>query len=286
MSYAQASPPESFDAQIKTVPFSRKLGVLARVCQPVPVASGPDRREIEARGAFIAVESSDAEMLASVGRVVEKGLGLSDNIALKIWMDDTKSSDSPIGSDAASSSGHRSSPPLRESSTLDFFQSMMRWQEKSAQIETYISRASEVSQRIEGQGGSEEGRPKVEENLRGPVHVALARDGYSLTLSDRYAYSTRFKDTYGPMDHWQWMASMWRGTVCPDLIIYAQPASEEELSRMKTVEFVKSMGMIVVRGSWRDSVDEATERRLLFELNEWVREGSFREEKPSNWRRE
>jgi HMG box factor len=164
--------------------------------------------------------------------------------------------------------------------------------------------------------------------------IALLPSGFALTLSDRFACAVPIVDAYAPVDHWQWMATLWRGIVGADLVVYVVPklvpfssssslsasgagagagagaggsgaGGEEGSSSLEggTVE-VRSAGLIVVRvpvlvpqqqqfglvggvsaGHGEDSVvaggrdretvvvgvDEKVQRRLGFELVEWVR---------------
>lgn len=146
--------------------------------------------------------------------------------------------------------------------------------------------------------------------------IALLPSGFSLTLADRFACAVPIADAYAPIDHWQWMATLWRGVVGADLVVYVSPSSssftsspfsltgssssfvggggmgEEGVAVMGPgmVE-VKSAGLIVVKapvvasgvanGSVYEErdvevvVDEKIERRLGFEVVEWVRGGGW-----------
>jgi HMG box factor len=153
--------------------------------------------------------------------------------------------------------------------------------------------------------------------------IALLPSGFSLTLADRFACAVPIADAYAPVDHWQWMATLWRGVVGADLVVYVPSSSpssstsspfgyltgsssfvgggmgEEGVAVMGPgmVE-VKSAGLIVVkapvvvsgaangsvyeereRERERDGVevvvDEKIERRLGFEVVEWVRGGGW-----------
>ncbi len=116
------------------------------------------------------------------------------------------------------------------------------------------------------------------------VPIALMKEGYSLTISDKFASNTSNSDLYSAEDHWQWMANMWRGIPNADLVVYAQPSEEDEIKKFGAVEFAKGMGLIVVRIPSGTNIDEATERRMAFELVEWMRDGAFRNVAPPNWR--
>ncbi|KAH6613355.1 hypothetical protein F5144DRAFT_607270 [Chaetomium tenue] len=168
--------------------------------------------------------------------------------------------------------------------------------------------------------------------------IAFLPSGFSLTLADRFACTVPIADAYAPVDHWQWMATLWRGVVGADLVIYvpwdfslASLPSSSSASSSGASPFtaaaaaagsfvggggggvggsVGGMGEDggaggVVVGPWsvevrnsklmvvmapsvafgsgpgygqRDveiAVDEKTERRLGFEVVEWVRGGGW-----------
>lgn len=275
-----------FQNQIMALPFKRKLELLSRVCQPTPplnaLLSGG---RVDERGAFVAVEGTDQVMLEAVGRVVERALASSSDIALQVWSGEAAEQGEPLASERGEAviseprTEQDKAAQAERFSRAGLFRTILEWQDRSKDIEKHITTRQQVSP-TERTGEGEE------ERSRGKVPVALVPDGYSLTVSDKYSSNTDFADAYGPVDHWQWMASMWRGTVCPDLIVYVKPAGEQEIDRVGTVEVSRAMGMLIIRGLWRNHVDEATERRIMFEINEWVREGSFRDQKPANWRRD
>ncbi|KAI1171324.1 hypothetical protein F4777DRAFT_593965 [Nemania sp. FL0916] len=124
--------------------------------------------------------------------------------------------------------------------------------------------------------------------------VALLSDGYSLTFSDRYAGGLHVHDAYRADDHWQWVATLWRGIVGADLTVYVKRSSSSSLDDpppgpVCSVGGVGGMGVgggsgsveiagpgvMVVRVLDSGHVDEKLERRLGFEIAEWVRGGSF-----------
>ncbi|EGZ70041.1 hypothetical protein NEUTE2DRAFT_91123 [Neurospora tetrasperma FGSC 2509] len=118
--------------------------------------------------------------------------------------------------------------------------------------------------------------------------IALLPLGYSLTYSDRFACTIPIADAYAPVDHWQWMATLWRGIVGPDLTVYVKPVTEENTAvegwAPVGVE-VKGERLIVVRvvvpsgwGGQKEAVAELgseAEKQLAYEVGEWVRAGAF-----------
>ena len=51
-----------------------------------------------------------------------------------------------------------------------------------------------------------------------PLPIALVPK-YQLTLTDAAASTIPIADEYSPTDHWQWMATLWRGVVGPDVTV-------------------------------------------------------------------
>ncbi|KAM7194899.1 hypothetical protein V8F20_007764, partial [Naviculisporaceae sp. PSN 640] len=108
--------------------------------------------------------------------------------------------------------------------------------------------------------------------------VALLPHGYTLTHSNRHACLTPITDSYAPVDHWRWMASLWRGVVAPDLTIYVldQKALEEYgLGQGQTVYFkrageLRGTVLVVRLAGPGEELLGGTERRVGFEVNEWV----------------
>ncbi|EQK98872.1 HMG box transcription factor [Ophiocordyceps sinensis CO18] len=284
---------------IMSISFKRKIAVLASICQPAPPLLNEANFD-GIRGAFIAVEGPDAMLRQGAGIAIEKGLVACGEILLKVWRDDADGHEStgwdegnalPLGRRGGSKFGDYFEPYLK---------SISAWQKKSRQIgrhitgtRTLLSSAEEQradGERVAAQAQSTEACTPPDDDLEQAaatkMPVALANEGFSLTISDRHACALPIPDTYSVVDHWQWMATLWRGTVCPDLIVYVMPSDEEENNERRTVELSRRMGLIVVKVPAGKGLDEATERRLAFEVMEWMREASFREPLPRDWRSE
>ncbi|GJN74395.1 SNF2 family helicase [Purpureocillium lilacinum] len=282
----------SMEDSIMAIPFSRKLSVLASICRTAP----PLARDADpggTRGAFIAVEGSDARLLREVGTVIEKTLVACGDIDLKVWKDESPEMDSLVQASSLSRAGSKFGDSFEP-----YFDVVSSWQKKSKQIGRHITGKTALipsaedqradGERVVAQARSTEACTPPEDD-RGPgstvrMPVALARDGFSLTVSDRYACTMPIQDTYSPLDHWQWMASLWRGTVCPDLVVHVMPAEDEETGSRRVVELSRRLGSILVKLPSGKEIDEGTERRIAFEVMEWMREGSFREALPQGWR--
>ncbi|KAF6840471.1 HMG box protein [Colletotrichum plurivorum] len=287
-SYAQ-----SLEAMIMTIPFLSKLKVLQKI-SPTMALPGPTSPDIDTRGAIIAVEGADPRQLEQVGTAIHKSLiGLSE-IDLKTWSEapntpasamsaeeDTKMSEAASATSSRKSS--HSQPSLQSSELFsNYMLTMMKWHEKSREIVKHITTkpgfgpdGHPPSRRAsEGEvAGARSNAISAPSSTKTPI--ALLPTGFSLTISDRYACMIPISDSYAPVDHWQWMSTLWRGIIGPDLVIYVKSVAEDEASR-GAVEF-KGPGVMVIRIVQGKSLDEKTERRMCFEVIEWIRGGIFQE---------
>lgn len=293
------------EAMVMCIPYMNKLDVLKKISPPLgPPAPGSPGAET--RGPVIAIEGGDPVLMREVRPMIERALRSSGECELKVWADSSVerpvSPSAPEGpakkaedvemADAqemaashasgsrhnsvggASSSGGNNTPTPRPGpayapptpqppSVFDYIQTMMAWHIRSAEMIRHVTT-----------------RPPPDDNRaagrRPTTPVALIAGGFSLTLSDRFATTVPITDPYSPVDHWQWMATLWRGIVGADLVVYVRAMTPDEVAHgAGTVEYCVP-GVMVVRVAG-DRVDEKTERRLAFEVMEWVRAGSFRE---------
>lgn len=272
----------SVEAMVMSIPFNRKLEVLSKINR---TTVRPDSKDAEKRGAVIAIEGPKPRLLKQIASLVERTLFLSNEVALKTWGKET---------DGELSAARRGSQ--REEESLDpdtrftaCFETMIHWHKKSREMVKHIAghiespSGSEMERDSESptisRRGSmdEDNAPKRSrgDGVRTKTPVALIKEGFSLTLSDEFACTVPISDAYAPVDHWQWMATLWRGTVDPDLVVYVKPSLEEEIAACGSVDV--RVGLMIVRIAVGKDMDEATERRLAFEVVEWVRGGSFRE---------
>ncbi|KAI0427979.1 hypothetical protein F5Y09DRAFT_332936 [Xylaria sp. FL1042] len=165
---------------------------------------------------------------------------------------------------------------------------MLKWHKTSEDLIRYITSYPPAQQQGGGSGGgsgnndggsSHSDTTTASSSLASASHrlpVAIMSDGYSLTFSDRYASTLHVNDIYRADDHWQWVATLWRGIVGADLTVYVKRggAADDGGSGSGSVE-IAAPGIMVLRVSDAGRVDEKLERRLGFEIAEWVRGGSF-----------
>ncbi|CEJ89724.1 hypothetical protein VHEMI05549 [[Torrubiella] hemipterigena] len=287
-SFELSSPDEirsaNLEDAIMAIPLMRKLGLISRIVRPIPVTS----RDMtpNARGAFITVEGPNATLLQAVANAVEKSLLSCSEVQLRCWAGEADGHDSAIEGDRYYKKSDGGMSPDGDGSYPVYFKTVMAWQERSKDIIDHVTQGRGAASRRtsrEPNDGRDPTTP-VDKRDMDKVPVALIKEGFSLTLADKFACTTPIADWFSPQDHWQWMASLWRGSPSPDLVVYARYCDEEEIKHRGPVEFQKGVGVIIIRVAEGKMLDESMERRMSFELVEWLREASYRSEVPPNWR--
>ncbi|OIW27966.1 hypothetical protein CONLIGDRAFT_634293 [Coniochaeta ligniaria NRRL 30616] len=298
------------EAMIMSIPYINKLKVLEKIAPPLASSSaGPGPGGVETtRGPVIAIEGAVPSLVRQVGAIVERALAASGECAVRVW------SSSEDGKREGEGGG-------QQLGFATYLQTITEWHGRSGEIVKHITTSPEVVRRTSDvsmgsssgdekksnagsvAGGGEATRSssvntaasvaqqqqkssQSRQQQRALVPVALLTDGFSLTISDRFACRVPIADSYAPVDHWQWMATLWRGIVGPDLVVYVRGAEEEEMTRLQAVEMigaeVMKVRVVVPPGAGGGAMDqvlvgEKVERRLGFEVVEWVRNGSFKE---------
>ena len=315
----------SVEAMVMTIPYINKIKVLSKISPPL-APPGPTSPVQNVRGAVIAVEGADYGLVAEVGSFIQEYMSKEPECLVRTWpaaAENTKNSNGK-----AEMTGM--DPPQMDitsqnSSYVAYLSAIQTWHERSSDIVKFITTLPSSS------AAPVHSSPTVSPTTIPPepnfpfttpptppntnpqpttaisplIPIALLPRGYSLTLSDTFASSIPINDAYAPVDHWQWMATLWRGIVGPDLTIYVKALdvgdreAVEELGRFGGVECRWDVGAVVVRvgvpgsenggtggrdggpaGAGKDGanggvvrVEEKTLRRLGFEVLEWVRGG-------------
>ncbi|KAI0414982.1 hypothetical protein F5X98DRAFT_365497 [Xylaria grammica] len=186
-------------------------------------------------------------------------------------------------SNAVAATAQRKTSPLI-SPIANYIARMLKWHKTSEDLIRYItSYPPQAQAQANADSGSDAAAASSSNDNATPptrLPVAILSDGYSLTFSDRYAGSLHVNDAYRADDHWQWVATLWRGVAGADLTVYVKRAAADDAvaaggsSSSNSVE-IAAPGVMVLRMPDAGRVDEKLERRLGFEIAEWVRGGSF-----------
>ncbi|KFZ07230.1 hypothetical protein V501_06640 [Pseudogymnoascus sp. VKM F-4519 (FW-2642)] len=280
---------QSVEAMVMTIPFLNKIRVLAKIAPPL-AAPGPTSPTQEVRGPVVAVEGTNQKLVAEVGEYIEDCLKQKAECFVKTWSSDShalskRSESTPTD---ISMSGTENSAPASASITsniqsrgpiIDYLEAIGTWHSKSSEIRNFISTHPAPTTPPK----SPEGTPKSPAPTTAPrLPIALLPRGFSLSLSDRAAIHIPINDAYAPVDHWQWMATLWRGIIGVDLTVYVCSGAIGDEDGSRGVH--PGMGGVEVRNDARAIVvyapggklEDKWLRRVGFEVAEFVIGGGLK----------
>lgn len=256
----------SIEAMVMTIPFVQKIKVLNKISPPL-APPGPSSPAQEIRGVVIAIEGPDKETLAEVGTFINDHLSKDLSCNLRIWETSNSQAGPTQTGDVemvnSSTATARSEIDNEEKDPfVDYLAIVSDWHKKSLEMTKYITTSPECSP-----ANTNAVVPAQQSKI---LPIALVTAGFSLTISDAFALRIPINDSYAPVDHWQWMATLWRGIVGPDLTIYVNKVNRDEMNTTGGVEIRNDCGAIIVTVVEGTKMDEKTSRRLGFEVVECV----------------
>lgn len=273
-----------------TIPFLNKIKLLAKISPPLV----PFFRESNppARGPVIAVDGQDTELVRMTVDFLDRLLKKEIKYNVRVFQGpDIKA---PRGSSEAGQTGD---------ATVDYLDTISSWHRVSDEVKGFV-RSSSVANFVESRASPEEESgdlsPKAiiprTANLQihspaqssengsessvlsscspSPLPIALV-PRYQLTTADAFACSIPISDSYGPLDHWQWMASLWRACVGPDITVYIRECSREEMDRVGgnpvevRLQDARTIVLRKVAGTPRE-LEEKSLKRVGFEIEDFL----------------
>lgn len=267
----------SVEAMVLSVPYQARIKLLGRICAPLK-DPGPTSPAVQTRGAIIAVEGDDLKAIQN----------------LTGWLNDFLAKDEEYSSRIAE-------PPRspvdskKETSFGDYLDLIKEWHSKSEEITRYITTPVALSSPISSKDEivdtpdrkdsttpSDSARKSASPGVttasstlfpspastKKPVIILPT---FQLHASVTYASRIPIQDAYSPTDHWQWMATLWRGIVGPDLTLYVKSYDPKETPQGKMVELDDQVRCLTVLKPQGKPFADATLRRVGFEVSEWVR---------------
>lgn len=302
---------KSVEAMVMSIHPLNKIRVLAKISPPLPPpgVSSPSHR---VRGFAIAIDGSDMESVDQITESLSASLSLQHPVRVF---------ESPINHVLKGTGGKGG-----EAEGNDFpayLHIISQYHNLSKEIASYIttpptsppSSPSPVSPKTSTFPVSKPAHTSQKPHDRDPnpssellrgVPIALL-PCFQLSHTNAFASRIPITDSYAPVDHWQWMATLWRGIIGPDITVAVLPAlhptaihsatsttssvgsssSNDPATRLNTtgnggnsavnsgVEArLEDARAILVRGeSGKTGIGEGKLRRVGFEVGEWVRSG-------------
>ena len=305
----------SVEAMVMAIPFLNKIKVLSKISPPYapsPTTTASGSGPTEARGAVVAVEGQDKESVNCMLQYLKDHLQSKDgeynvrvfegpdpelsksgdmtNNATVQYLDTISSwhkisdeiirfitdlSETPAPSTSVSEEPHSGTSPkaiIPKTAKLHI---------GGAKNSPAASTAAEGSADAATAGATSTpatgtDTPTTTNTTTTPLPVALI-PRYQLSTSDTHACANPINDAYAPIEHWQWMASLWRGCVGPDVTVYIRGCEKEELNKYgggTPVEIrLNDARSLIVRKpcEGEGEVEEKALRRVGFEVDEFLR---------------
>lgn len=294
--FSQDGSNASVEATVMTIPYLNKIKVLAKISPPLQ----PTFRQTPVmRGPVIAIDGQDPALVQSAVNYLERMFKKEAKHHVRIFQGPTikdptteSSSDPTVEYLDTISSWHRVSDEVKD---------FVRTLNGSAEFNNVNDNASASANTSETQTSREDGStspktliPKTtamhinspQSSESGSDHSASTNTSltalplalvprYQLTTADAFACSIPIRDSYTSLDHWQWMASLWRTCVGPDITVYIRECSREEIERFggNAVEMrLQDARTIVIRrvvGS-PGVLEEKALKRVGFEIEDFL----------------
>lgn len=263
--------PCNIEATVMTIPFVNKIKILSMI-------SPPASSSLSSRGAVVAIESQDTEAVKCVMQHFRE-IFLKSRSVQEFSGPEPKSREPSRGLD---------DPGETTEQYLQYHRTISTWLNISGEIVDFINGTS-VKQELQSRQTSpsiEQGFTRSHE-IRGmsttpvperdqPFRIALV-PRYQLTTTDIHACTMPIRDSYTPTDHWQWMASLWRGCVGPDITILIRDCEKDEIDKFGGGNPVENRlhdaRTLIIRQRAGSSagIEEKALRRVAFEVEEFLR---------------
>jgi hypothetical protein len=256
--------PQSVEEVLMNFPYQNKIKLLGRISLPYKDTT-PINPALQVRGAIVAIEGDD---MAAVKELSE---WLAERLAK-----DTESSYLPRIAEPPQAPGDK------DVTFGDYLDLIKDWHAKSRDMIKDITMPSSYPALSQDTVMSDKESDKTtptpaerKDSVSPPSsHTSLPRPviilpTFQLQASIAYASRIPVQDTYSTTDHWQWMATLWRGTVGPDLTIYVQ-TYDKDVGAIKP-EMDDVVRCLTVGKQKEGRFTDADLRRVGFEVSEFIK---------------
>ncbi|KAF2830090.1 hypothetical protein CC86DRAFT_285307 [Ophiobolus disseminans] len=268
--------PKSVEEVLMKFPYQNKIKLLGRISLPYegPMSGSP---ALQVHGAIIAVEGNDAAAVKELSQWLNERL--------------TKDTDSSYRPRIV----EPPKVPNEAGATFEEYLDLIsEWHSKSKDMIKYITTpvdtppssndsvmsdkdsVKESTADRESASPPESPAPMRASSISPPsmssssstTKPIIILPTFQLAASIAYASRIPVQDAYSTTDHWQWMATLWRGTVGPDLTIYIKSHDKEQGGRKPEMD--DEVRCLTVAKEKDCKFTDADLRRVGFEVSEFI----------------
>lgn len=260
----QNTSPRSVEEVLGSFPYPNKIKLLGRITPPYKDCDPANSAFEHGRGAIIAIEGDEPTAVQE----------------LSVWLNQYLIKQKEY-------TPHIAEPPMvpEEGDTPvtfeDYLDLIKEWHGKSKEMIKYIT--TPITSSLEDTSLPEK-NPNHEATDRkdsasppdSPASISTTKPviilpTFQLHASVTYASRIPIEDAYSATDHWQWMATLWRGTVGPDLTIYVKTYDAKDGYAGAKPDMDDAVRCLTVFKEKDGKFAEADLRRVGFEVSEWIK---------------
>lgn len=258
------SSPRSVEEVLSSFPYPNKIKLLGRITPPYKECDPANSAFSRNRGAIIAIEGDDSTPVHE----------------LSVWLDQYLVKQKEY-------SPRITEPPKapeegeNDATFEDYLDLIKEWHGKSKEMIKYIttpilSSPQDTSRSEKDPENEASGRKDSASPPNSPASISTTKPviilpTFQLHASVAYASRIPIEDAYSATDHWQWMATLWRGTVGPDLTIYVKTYDAKDGFAGAKPDMDDTVRCLTVFKEKDGKFAEADLRRVGFEVSEWIK---------------
>ncbi|KAL8952913.1 MAG: hypothetical protein Q9222_001203 [Ikaeria aurantiellina] len=281
---ADSSQAKSIEAMVMSIPALNKIRILSKISPPLANPS-PASPGFETKGLIVAIDGQEFAVVEQITAFLNTVL--TPSYAVKVFQ-------SPTATEKLQESASAVHDNTTTASIETCHLNMAKYLSLSAELKRYITSAPAAAAVISSPAVSPKSilpsssftgvpEPQSSAASNSPIPIALI-PSYQLTHTDFSACRVPIDDNYAPTDHWQWMASMWRGIVGPDITVAVKAFEDEQTGKngkkggngngggaLEVDVRLEDSRAVLVRVEKGGKVGEGALRRVGFEVGEYIR---------------
>ena len=268
------SSPESI---VKAIPVLNKIKLLAKISPPL------DLPLWSLRGPVISVDGQDPILVKTMFDYLNSALQIEGKYNVQAF-------------EGPNIGPHKPSSESRQmgNTIADYLHTVSAWHQISDGIRRFVQPSTEFFARKPTKDfhlgvSSKTITPEITNLLRSSTQPSVSNSvtsqssavsdratplalvpRYQLTTADAYACSVPICDLYRPLDHWQWMASLWRACVGSDITVYIHEYKKDELvhlgGNLVEVYIHEARAAVVLKAEGCEGLEDKVLKQVRIEI--------------------